>query len=78
MSNDSTAYLALNAVGAGMLGLWRCSTAISASRFWEGTWAVVSAVGLVRRSERRRPAGVPPAGAVPVGPAVVVGYRLSR
>ena len=49
LPNDSTTYLALNAVGAGMLAVVAVLDGDLGFTLLEGTWSVVSAVGLVRK-----------------------------
>ena len=48
LSNDSKTYLALNAVGAGILAVVAALDGDLGFTLLEGTWSVVSAVGLAR------------------------------
>ncbi len=49
MATDSTRYLALNAVGAAILAVVAVINRDIGFTLLEGTWTVVSTVGLIRR-----------------------------
>ena len=55
LRNDSTPYLALNTFGAGTLAVVAVLNGDLGFTLLEGTWSVVSAVGLIRSI---RPAGI--------------------
>lgn len=57
MATDSVAYLVLNTVGAAVLAVVAVMDGDVGFTLLEGTWTVVSAVGLVRCLKRRPVAG---------------------
>jgi hypothetical protein len=59
MATDSVAYLALNAAGAAVLAVVAVADRDIGFSLLEGTWTIVSTVGLVSasRRQRRRSAG---------------------
>jgi len=57
MTTDSVAYLVLNAVGAAILAVVAVADGDIGFTLLEGTWTVVSTVGLVRYLKGRQVAG---------------------
>ena len=57
LSTDSTSYLALNAFGTGILAVVAGVNRDVGFTLLEGTWAIVSAAGLVRAVRPSAPSG---------------------